>query len=34
MLRLFFFVVFIFPYSIQQIVPVLPSLFPFQISPL
>jgi len=31
-LGLFFFVVFIVPCSIRQIVPVLPSLFPFQIS--
>ena len=31
-LGLFFFVVFIFPYGVGRIVPVLPSLSPFQIS--
>ena len=34
MLRLFFFVVFIFPCGVRRIVPVPPSLFPFQISSL
>jgi len=34
MLGLFFFVLIIFPCGVQLIVPVLPSLFPFQISSL